>query len=173
LIKFLNNLLDYIFLKYCENCNKKLSFKEKYFCNFCLEDFYITNEKFFNFSYLFDDVKAVNTFIKLVKNSSYLNFSKIISSYIVVKLYKINFFDFEYIAIDNYSFFKKDYTYYIAKHLAKSLNKKFIKKINNEKILLIIDKLTKKKIEKYKYKKNVFFLSLTFDTFFDDFNLSG
>jgi hypothetical protein len=169
----INFFLDCIFLKYCENCNNKLTKKEKYFCGFCLQDFYITDEKQKKITYLFEEIGSVKSFIRLVKNNSYLNFSKIISSYIVVKLYKINFFDFECIAINNYSFFKKDYTFYIAKNLCRSLNKKFIKKINNEKTLLILEKLTKMEYEKYKDKKNVFFLSLTFDIFFDDFNLSG
>ncbi|NGX56275.1 MAG: hypothetical protein K1060chlam5_00513 [Candidatus Anoxychlamydiales bacterium] len=171
----LNKVLDYIFPKFCDHCSKKLSLKEKHFCISCLEQVSFCDIENDKVIYLFENIGAINTFLKLAKNFNYLNFSKIISSYIVVKLNKINFLNFDRIIIEDYKFFKKDYVHFIAKDLSKMINIKFQKEAEkNDRVLLISEKMDLDKYEKIKNNyKNLVVLSLIFDVSFNDFNLSG
>jgi len=172
---YFSSILDFIFPNVCLHCLCKLKKNYFYFCKDCLRDFSFVAPKNNSDSFaVFENFGAVNTFLKEIRKQQILSLIKIAAAFIVIQHSKIKLPVPNIVLPLSKKLFLKDHVYYLAKEVAKFFNIK--KKQNKENILLIVsDIMDIEKFEKLKkqlsYNK-IYSLSLCFDMFFDDLNLS-
>ncbi len=171
------SLLDLIYPRFCLNCRCQLKKDLNFFCLDCLEHFSlmqpVSNQKYFA---AFENIGPVRILVKELQKQN-LDLYKASGGYMVYQLERLSWPDFDYIVPVFQKKIKKDHRYYLAKTIAKILNKRMKMVASKEdKVLFITDIVSldiyNKVTNKYQHSQ-AYLLGLCFDVSFDHFNLSG
>jgi predicted amidophosphoribosyltransferase len=174
-MNFLTSCINLFYPNRCLHCFAKI--EKKYFCEKCISFFsYLYPKKDLTYFAVFEKKGPIITLLKEIKKKQLYGLIKLAASFIVIQHSKLNWQEPDVIVPSSKNIIFKDHIYYLSKEVAKLFDKPISNKSNfNQTALFIDDVLNKKNIEKleneHKFKKT-YYISLCFDIFFDDFNLS-
>lgn len=174
-MKLIFKIVNLFYPNHCLHCFAKV--EKNYFCEKCISFFsYIyPKNKIFYFA-VFEKKGPIVSFLKEIKRMQIFGLIKLAASFIVIQHSKLNWEVPDVIVPISKNSLFKDHVYYLSKEVALLFNKPISRKNNSNQVALFIDDVfNSKNIEKIKNVngfKKIYYLSLCFDIFFDDFYLS-
>jgi len=171
------SFLNFIYPNTCLHCSKKLIKNYNFFCSVCVSTFlYLEPFEKSNFSAVFENNEVIATFIKEIKKQTLLGVAKIAAAFIVIQHDKLNWEKPNVIVPMTKNRFFKDHIYYLSKAVASFYKVPISTKCSENQVALVITDIMRvskfKDIEKQLDYKKIYGLGLSFDIFFDHFNLS-
>ncbi len=167
-----SRILDLIYPNLCLHCFSKLEKNYFYFCKDCLYDFsYLYTKKARSTFAVFENKGSIKTLLKELQRQKILSITKIVASFIVIQLFRLNW-PMPDIVYPISNLLKKDH---LSKEVSILLKKPLRKKQDLSKIaLIVLDVIDIEKVSKMKKQllfKKVYVMGLCFDVFFDDLDL--
>jgi len=173
-MKIFSSIFNLFYPKYCLHCFSKV--ENKYFCNKCISFFSFIYPQKKNYFAVFEKKGPINTFLREIKKQHILDLIKLAACFIVLQHSKLNWQMPDLIVPVSKNKFIKDHIFYLSKEIAKLFDKPIGFKSNKNQIALFIedvfDMKNIEKIKSYTQFKKMYYMSLCFDIFFDDFYLS-